>query len=288
MLTFIAQTREYVWGELRNGDRPTGKQAGDHLRNVCAALPPGVKQIYGRADSGFYCREAVAAYEESDARFVISARKTSRLAEELRQAEWKPSPKTDAGWECEFRYQPEGWSKSYRFVALRYEKARAEGEETEQYQLFETSQYKYRAFVTDMPDPIYFVVWFYNQRGGAENLIKEANNDAGLAAHPSGRFDVNCNHFQLAMLAYNLNCWLMLFNREPQADATELRHTTLATSRLRFLFVAAKIWRHAGRTGVSYSDHYEEKGVFERLMDRLRRIVPRGQGYAPVMVPALR
>jgi len=71
------------------------------------------------------------------------------------------------------------------------------------------------------------VVWFYNQRGGAENLIKEANNDAGLAAHPSGRFDVNCNHFQLAMLAYNLNCWLMLFNREPQADATQLRHTTL-------------------------------------------------------------
>jgi len=50
------------------------------------------------------------------------------------------------------------------------------------------------------------------------------------------------------MLAYNLNCWLMLFNREPQADATELRHTTLATSRLRFLFVAAKIWRNAGRT----------------------------------------
>src|ERR1700693_3920652 len=25
MLTFIAETREYIWGELRNGDRPTGK-----------------------------------------------------------------------------------------------------------------------------------------------------------------------------------------------------------------------------------------------------------------------
>lgn len=132
------------------------------------------------------------------------------------------------------------------------------------------------------------MVWFYGQRGGAENLIKEANNDAGLAAHPSRRFDVTGNHLQLAMLAYNLNCWLMLFNREPQAYATALRHTTLATSRRRFLFVAAKIWRHAGRTGVSYSDHYEEKGVFERLMARLRRIAPRAQGYAPVMVPALR
>jgi hypothetical protein len=103
-----------------------------------------------------------------------------------------------------------------------------------------------------------------------------------------GRFDVNSNHFQLAVLAYNLNCWLMLFNREPQADATELRHTTLATSRLRFLFVAAKIWRHAGRTGVSYSDHYEEKSVFQRLLGRLRRIAPRAGGYAPVMLPALR
>jgi hypothetical protein len=290
MLTFIAETREYVWGELRNGDRPTGKQVGEHLRNAFAALPAGVKQIYGRADSGFYCREAVEAYEEFDAWFVICARKTARLVEELRQAGWKPSKKTDADAECEFRYQPEGWSKPWRFVALRYEKADedVETEETEQYQLFEASQYKYRVFVTNMADPVSFVTWFYNQRGGAENLIREANNDAGLAAHPSGRFDVNGNHFQLAMLAYNLNCWLMLFNREPQAAAAELRHTTLATSRLRFLFVAAKIWRHAGRTGVSYSDHYEEKGIFERLMDRLRRIAPRAQGYAPVMVPALR
>ena len=290
ILTFIAETREYVSGELRNGDRPTGKQIGDHIRNVHAGLPPGVKQVYGRADSGFYCREAVEAYEEFNDRFVISARKTARLVEQLRQAEWQPSPKTDGDAECEFRYQPEGWKKEYRFVALRYEKTREEmdAEESEQYQLFETSRYKYRVFVTDFSDPLYFVVWFYNQRGGAENLIKEANNDAGLAAHPSGRFDVNGNHFQLAMPAYNLNCWLMLFNRQPQSDATALRHTTLATSRLRFLFVAAKIWRHAGRTGVSYSDHYEEKGVFESLMDRLRRIAPRGQSYAPVMVPALR
>ena len=50
------------------------------------------------------------------------------------------------------------------------------------------------------------------------------------------------------------------------------------------------IWtgRQAGRTGVSYSDHYEEKVVFARLMDRLRRIAPRCEGYAPVMVPVLR
>jgi hypothetical protein len=51
ILTFIAETREYVWGELRNGDRPDGKQIGRHIRNVCQALPAGVNRIYGRADS---------------------------------------------------------------------------------------------------------------------------------------------------------------------------------------------------------------------------------------------
>jgi hypothetical protein len=290
MLTFLAETREYVWGELRNGNRPTGKQIADHLGQVLTVLPPGVKQLFGRADSGFYCWEAVEAYQRANCRFVIVARKTSRLVAQLGQAAWKPSPDTDAEAECEFRYQPRGWEQECRFVALRYEKppGKVKPGEVEQYQLFETSQYKYRVFVTDMVEPIDFVVQFYNQRASAENLIKEANNDAGLTAHPSGRFDMNRNHFQLAMLAYNLNCWLMLFNREETEDLETMKHTTLGTARLRFLFLAAKIWRHAGRTRIHYSDHYEEKGVYQRLMDRLRRIVPRGDGYAPVMEPALR
>ena len=53
-------------------------------------------------------------------------------------------------------------------------------------------------------------------------------------------------------MAYNLNCWLMLFNRAEDAKVATLQHTTPATARLRVLFLAAKIWRHAGRVGVSY------------------------------------
>lgn len=112
--------------------------------------------------------------------------------------------------------------------------------------LFDTPEYRYRVFVVNMRDPLYWLVWFYNQRAGAETFIKEAKNDAGLAAHPSGRFEINRNYFQLAMLAYNLNCWLMLFNREEGISSENLKHTTLATARLRFLFLAAKIWPHAG------------------------------------------
>ena len=290
ILSFLAETREFLAGELRNGDRPTGKQIARHLQEAFQALPRCVVSIYARADSGFYCWEAVEAYEKFKCSFIIVARKTSRLLNELIAAEWKPSPRTDAAEQCEFWYQPKGWGKAYRFLALRYEKDADDEEgsdEVVQYQLFATRQYKYRVFVTNMEGPIDRLVWFYNQRAGAENLIKESNNDAGLAAHPSRLFVTNQNHFHLAMLAYNLNCWLMLFSREATDTTTSLKHTTLATARLRFLFIAAKIWRHAGRTGVSFSDHYEEKGLFRRLMERLRAIKPRGDSFVPVVEGAL-
>jgi len=90
----------------------------------------------------------------------------------------------------------------------------------------------------------------------------------------------NGAHFQLAMLAYNLKCWLGLFNREEKLPSDDLKPTTLETARLRFLFVAAKIWRHAGRVGVSYRDRYQERGAFQRRMDRLRKIASRSGGIS--------
>jgi len=50
------------------------------------------------------------------------------------------------------------------------------------------------AWINSLAGPL--LVWFYEQRAGAENLIQEANNDAGLAAYPSGRWLMNGNHFQ--------------------------------------------------------------------------------------------
>jgi hypothetical protein len=285
ILSFIAETREYAAGALRTGDRPRGQQIADHLESVAKGLPATVKTVRARADSGFYCWQAVEAYEKLNWRFIVVARKTARLVDQLSAAKWKRSPLTDADGQCEFLYQPEGWGKACRFLALRYEKPleSRDAEQPEQYQLFDTPEYTYRVFVTDMDQSLDALVWFYNQRAAAENLIKEANNDAGLTAHPSNRWMMNANWFQIAMLAYNLNCWLQLFSREESVAVETMKHTTLATARLRFLFLAARIWRHAGRVGVSYSDHYQEKGAFQQLMDRLRKVVRGPDGFAPVL-----
>ena len=282
-------THDVVDGFLRQQGRPP-------LTTIAGTIFPANLYLHGGAEELYTYPQIYPRIPSQWGTYAIRllrksmvARKTSRLVEELKAADWKRSPRTDADGQCEFRYQPEGWGQAYRFIALRYEKKPNAGEaEREQYQLFDTPEYTYRVFVTDMDRAIDLLVWFYNQRAGAENLIKEANNDAGLAAHPSGRWATNCVHFQIAMLAYNLNCWLMLFHREEQAKVAELKHTTLAIARLRFLFLAAKIWRHAGRVGVSYSDHYTERGLFQRLMERLRSIAPGETTFHPVLATALR
>ena len=55
-----------------------------------------MKRVYPCADSGFYCREATEAYEKKNWHYIVMARKTARLIEQLQRVEWKPSPKTDA------------------------------------------------------------------------------------------------------------------------------------------------------------------------------------------------
>ena len=112
------------------------------------------------------------------------ARKTARLVDELTAADLEPSLRTDADGQCEFPCQPGGWGKACRFVALRYEKAREprEADQPERYQLFDTPEYAYRVFVTNMDGPLGTLLGFYRGRATPENPIKESNNHAGLAA----------------------------------------------------------------------------------------------------------
>ena len=77
---------------------PPGPEIARHLKSVLAAVPLPVDTIFARADSGFYCGEAVVAYQSRGVQFIISARKTARLVEQLKAAEWKPSRAHGRGW----------------------------------------------------------------------------------------------------------------------------------------------------------------------------------------------
>src|SRR5262245_23941766 len=86
--------------------------------------------------------------------------------------------------------RPEGWSEEHRFLALRYEKKKdrlTEDYKTEQYPLFDTAEYSYRVFATNMTGGIAWLTWFYNQRAGAENKeAKKRRRNGGPSLRPVG------------------------------------------------------------------------------------------------------
>ena len=267
ILSFIAETGEFIFGNQRNGDKPSGEEVARHLQGVFAAIPPGVERVRTRQDAGFYSWEAVAVNEEHGALYIIVAQKTTALQRKLEEVAWKWDRHLQAE-VADFLYEPQGWDGPRRFVAVRTP-VDEESEQHEQYQLFQTKRYTYRAFVTNWKTSVASVVEGYAGRASAENLIKEANNDAGLASVPGRKFIANKNFFFVVMLAYNLNRWLMLFNH---AGKDPYQRTMLRTARAKYLFIAAKVVRHARRGMIRYSREYEEQGRFHTLMRRLASI----------------
>ena len=68
----------------------------------------------------------------------------------------------------------------------------------------------------------------------------------------------------------------------------ELRHRTVATTRLRLVYLAAKITRHGGQTEIHFGSQYQERDRFDQLMARLRSIEREMDGFIPVVNTPLR
>jgi len=273
LLSFVAETGECLRGKLHNGYTPTGEQMAEHITAALRSVPASVPEVVARADAGFYCKEVVAAIEGLGDRYsyLLSADKTPALVRQLEAADWKRW--TGTAGVCEFWYEPMGWGRPRRFVAVRY---RLQQEPSNQYQLFATELWKYRVFVTNRREEKRALCREYDGRATAENYIKEGCNDAGFAVLSGRCFEANQNYLQMAILAYNSNRWLQLMALP--AEQTYQR-TQLRTNRLRWVFIAAKLVLHEGRRWIRLSQTFVEKALFQELMERLRSIQKIGGSY---------
>jgi len=97
-------------------------------------------------------------------------------------------------------------------------------------------------------------------------LIAEAHHD-GLAAIPSKHFDHNRAFLQIAMFSYNLWRHLKAFANQKDEVAWSLQSNE--TSRLRLLFLAAKVNFHSDQTEIKFSAHLAVRPTLDNLFQRL-------------------
>jgi hypothetical protein len=277
LLSSISETGEIILAQQRSGTRVGGIELAKHLKRCINRLPSDIERIW-RADSEFYCKEAVMICEQTGVHFIVSVRKTAPVMELIGKAKWSESAISDGI--CEFTYQPHGWRKGYRFVVARYEK-----KPDEQTDLFEDTRYKYRVFVTDLSNEAGKIVIEYDGRAGIENLIEEAKNQVAFAKIPGKNFTATSLFLQMVTIAFNLNRYLQIVGR---VEKTPYHNEEMKTIRQRGLYLSARIVDHGRKTRIHFGSEYPRQGWFNSLMRRLRLIDIRRNGFNPIIETPLR
>jgi hypothetical protein len=180
------------------------------------------KEVMFRADAAFAKPELYEALEESDVKYAIRIRANDGLvrdvAELLTRPVGRPSHKPVV-WYKGFFYQAESWKTARRVVAK---------VEHHTGELFPRVGF----IVTNLTLPSRAVVRLYNERGTAEQWIKEGKGAVKMARLSCHRFRSNEVRLWLSVIAYNPgNLWrrLVLPQRIGNSSLTSLQQRLVKT-----------------------------------------------------------
>ena len=284
VLCFIEETREYFTGKLRRGETINGDEIASLICTFKKYLPGCVKNVILRGDGEFIGWASVKAAFDEGYQFIFANKSCEPSFD---PSKWYKVRKKDQFEYNECIYQPVGWERPYRFVAMRIPKDQLSEGEYVQLSLLEDIKYKYRIFVTSLTKKPHKVISEYDKRADCENLIGEAKQE-GLSAIPSSKFANNYAYFQIVMLSYNI--WrsfkmiagqgLLERGDKKQESQTQSKcvskkiiDNTIRIARLKLLFIASKITGHGNKNEVKYSQYDSRaSGLFDfmRYMDKLR------------------
>lgn len=123
--------------------------------------------------------------------------------------------------------------------------------------------------VTNMTRPPERVTLFYNQRGTAEQHIKEGKNAIAWTRLSCRRFAANAVRLQLHALAYNLANFLRTLTL-PDA----VSHWSMTTLRDRLVRIGAKIVRHGRSITFQMAEVMVPRAPFQQILDAIAALRP--------------
>jgi Transposase DDE domain group 1 len=264
LFCFIGETRDFLHGLFRTGKAHSCRGVKRFVDECLKMIPEGIREIFLRADSGFYDGDFLNYLEMRRVLYAIVVKLYPWIQIELVGLKYR-----DIGGGIsvgEMLYTGIGWKEPRRMVVIREEQRnqRAKKQPT----LFELIGYSYQVIVTNIEWMSPEEVWrFYNGRANVENMIKEGILSYSLDVNISHFYGANVAHFHLVMLAYNLmNLFkeLVLEQRDKKRMGKWIRQ--------RFFLIAGRLVR-GGRRFIlklqedwAYSEEYKEaEGRLERL-----------------------
>src|ERR687885_315078 len=244
---------------LRPGNVHSAEGWRELLEPVISRYRIRVTRRYFRADAAFASPEVYECLEAEGYGYAIrlpaNAVLQRRIAHLLKHPVGRP-PHEVRRFYASFRYQAQSWSRSRRVVA------KVEWHPGELYP-------RVGFLVTNLCRPPERVVAFYNQRGTAEQWIREGKTAAKWTRLSCRSMRANAVRLQLHALAYNLANFLRTL-----ALPDEVERWSLSTLRETVVKIGAKVIAHARSTVFQMAEVAVPRELFGRILEMINELRP--------------
>ncbi len=128
----------------------------------------------------------------------------------------------------------------------------------------------HRSSVTNLSRSAEWVTWFYNQRGKAEQYIKEGKNAIKWTRLSCRKFRDNAVRLRLHALAYNLANFMRTL-----ALPKEVEHWSLTTLREKLVKIGAKVVNHGRYATFQLVEVAVSRDLFRKILSLIDDLRPR-------------
>lgn len=250
LLGFLYELGLGLADEFRDGNIPAGASAVEFLRRCQEEMPKGKRIAYYRADSASYQASVIDHCFSQSILFTITADQDSAVKQvvgEIPGGEWR---RYWGDREVAETVHTMGHTReAFRLIVQRWPKLQAE--------LFDAGRYCYHIIATNREEKAEEVIALHDQRGQAENFIKELKEGFGMDWMPCGETYANAVFFRIGLIAYNLFLAMKLFGLPPW-----WRNSTIATVRWRLYQTAGRVVRHGHQVILKLAASVDKLGLF--------------------------
>src|ERR687885_705276 len=244
---------------LRPGNVHSADGWREVLEPVVARYRHQMKRRSFRGDAAFANPEIYEFLEAEGFKYTIrlpaNAVLQASIAWLLKRPVGRP-PHEVRRYYASFRYRAGSWNKARRVVA------KVEWHPGELYP-------RVGFIVTNMTRPAERVVAFYNQRGTAEQWIREGKNAVTWTRLSCRRFAANAVRLQLHALAYNLGNFLRTL-----ALPDAVKPWSMTTLRQRLVKIGARIVRHGRSITFQMAEVMVSRSLFQQILAAIAALRP--------------
>jgi hypothetical protein len=259
VLAFISEMKLVVNSWFRCGSAYTSNGIGEFIKQTKALLPSNIKDVFFRADSGFFNGALFDLLESYHWTYLVKV-KLKNLKQLLESQSWHQLPDNPDIAICEFQYQAKSWQKKRTLKAIRTvtEWLEADFMGTRIW----VPKYEYACYCSNLAVDVLELHELYKQRSTSETWIEQVKNQLLAGATLTDDFHANDILWQLNVLAYNLSVMM-------RYKVKKLWRQEHATFREWFINLPAKLVHGSRQVTLKIYKNYYHKDSwieFDRLL----------------------